>query len=89
MSRAASPARAALLDALTAGFCGTYDAFAELAGVQPSTARATLKELSRTGHACARRRERRSDRSAGAAPAVYAAPQPSFDSLGFALRVWR
>lgn len=88
MSRPASPARAALRDALAAGFSGTYAALADLAGVKPQTARATLKELSRDRKACASERKRVAGRS-GASPAVYAAYQQPFDALGFVHQVWR
>lgn len=88
MSDTAVSARTALINTLAAGFAGTYDALAELAGVRPEAAQATLKELSREGKACVSGRQRRAGK-AGAAPAVYAARRPTFDSLGFTLQVWR
>ncbi len=88
MSRLASPTRKALLGLLTAGISGDYQALADLAGVPPRTAQATLKELSRDRHACALERRRPNGR-AGAQPVVYGAYQPPFDALGFALQVWR
>lgn len=88
MSRPAGSTRKRLLDLLTGGCIGDYESLAGLAGVRPETARTTLKELSRDGKACARERKRSSGRP-GASPAVYAATQPPFDALGFALRVWR
>lgn len=88
MSRLAGSTRAALLDTLAAGVSGTYQALAEAAGVQPEAARATLKELSRCKQVRALERQR-TDGRAGASRVVYGAHQDPFDSLGFALQVWR
>jgi hypothetical protein len=90
MSRPASPIRRRLRDLLLSGFSGDYEALASLAGVRPESARATLKEMSRDGQACARERKRTIGR-AGASRAEYTALQQpqTFDALGFALRVWR
>jgi len=89
MSRPASLARRALLNALSAGASGTYEALAAAVGVSPGTARATLKELSRAGKAAAQCRVRRPGASS-AAPAVYSWPhQQPLDALGFARQVWR
>lgn len=89
MSRPASPARTALRETLDEGFCGTYEALAELVGVKPEKARATLKELSRAGHARAQEVRQQVAGRSGASPAVYSAYQRPLDVLSFARQVWR
>ena len=85
MSRPAGQARAALLDALKSGAHGSYKTLAGLTGLQPETARAALKELSRDGKA----RAGDSGRRSRSCPAVYAAHEPTFDALGYMRQVWR
>lgn len=88
MSRLASPARVALQRSIEHGVTGTYQTLADLVGVEPERARATLKELSRCGKVGVSCRQRTAG-SAGASPGVYAAAARPFDALGFALQVWR
>lgn len=90
MSRPAGPVRRALLDCLARGVTGTYQALAAVAGVEPTTARATLKEIRRDGRAAAACRQRMTGR-AGAACAVYgrAANDSPMDALALMRQVWR
>jgi predicted ArsR family transcriptional regulator len=81
--RPAGAARQSLARLLDAGMTGTYRALAAAAGVPEPAARATLKELSRCGHAAADERARR------AAPAVYARAAPPLDTLAYVRQAWR
>ncbi len=88
MSRPPGPARNVVLDALQSGFRGDYRALADMVGVRPRVAQATLKELGRVKRVCKLERQRGSGRP-GAQLAIYGAYQPPVDALGFALQVWR
>lgn len=87
MSRSAGPVRQALINAIDAGWTGTYAALASVAGVPPERARAALWEIRRAGSAASCRAQGRGR----SVPATYGRPREdqAMDALGFVRQVWR